>query len=459
MSYPLAKSHAIACTATFGLLFNTACLREDRGSKTANIAFDKNARNYVVAFTGSNDGIPGVDKDLPNVYSVFGDPAEGLGFVMQGDTSAVDTAPQDSDTIVKHATTDQVLKKSAQIAAQMLADENATGKKGTMVWYLSSHGDETGGLITKDGCVYFSQIAKAMSDARGGVPLQRLVVFIDTCFSGQTINGTQAISKASASNATACGGGLGLTDGAPITERQAYQKLHADLIEGKNLSAPAAAVLMTNAAVTYGAMEVNRATAKKGLGLVAGDGTAGGLYVQLVDGAASSAAQESSDTDSGGAGTSAWIGAIRSQFAQNKAATFGDIERQTISGTVADGQTPVFSYDPPTFKTDTIFTTDNDDSAAGAQAQVPNLAKRDSPPLATAAPIDQLPAGANLPANAPGIAPPLAQANQVVPVVAPQAATTAAGGLSSLVSMIQQLIGQSAGQASSGDTSGGDGGG
>ena len=56
--------------------------------------------------------------------------------------------------------------------------------------------------------IQFAEIARAIRAARGDQPLERLVVFFDTCFSGQNVTGSTAIGQKS-------GSGILLTEGIP----------------------------------------------------------------------------------------------------------------------------------------------------------------------------------------------------------------------------------------------------
>ena len=162
-------------------------------SDIQSLAADTTVKNYALVFTGSDEGIPGVDLDPANINSIFGkDSTYGFNFELNQ---------------AEHASTADILKKSADIAAKMLTES----PRGTLFWYLSSHGTDDGSLVSSNGCFYFDEVAKAIRAARKDVPLARLIVLIDTCFSGQSVTGSQAINKNSGTKQVSCDGTGGLS--------------------------------------------------------------------------------------------------------------------------------------------------------------------------------------------------------------------------------------------------------
>lgn len=136
-------------------------------------AADNRAGNLFLGFTGDDTGIPGVNRDLANVAKLFANPALELNFGVR--------------TFNKQ-TVSQIVSESSKGAKDMLESPGAT-----MFWYMSSHGAENGATLARDKTFFFSQVAAGIRRARGEKPLQRLIVFFDTCFSGQNVDGTQRI--------------------------------------------------------------------------------------------------------------------------------------------------------------------------------------------------------------------------------------------------------------------------
>lgn len=138
------------------------------------------SNNYIVAFLGSSDGIPGTLKDIPNLKSEF-NPQNGYGFQF---------ANPEGGWI--HATREQIFSESAKVAQKMLvADKEAYAQAspgGTFFFYVTSHGSQDGSSSASDGQFTFTEVAQALIKARTDgskvVPFERLIVMFDTCFSG-----------------------------------------------------------------------------------------------------------------------------------------------------------------------------------------------------------------------------------------------------------------------------------
>jgi hypothetical protein len=98
-------------------------------------------------------------------------------------------------TIVERqrVTAEQAVQTTAEAAKEV-------GEGGTLLWYFSSHGAPNGSLQTYSKMLKLKQITDAIKSARGGVPLKRLVVIVQACYSGQVVNGSAKIDNSSYSS-------------------------------------------------------------------------------------------------------------------------------------------------------------------------------------------------------------------------------------------------------------------
>lgn len=375
-----------------------------RQSQTKNLAADPNARNYALVFTGSDDGIPGVDRDAQNIAATFG-PESGLGlnFIVKR---------------VEHATTAQILQESANVAAQMARES----PNGTLAFYISTHGADDGAIISSDGCLYFEEIARAMRAARNDQPLQRLIVMIDTCFAGQSVSGSHAINRSSGSQAITCdgslgglpqgvqrmlGGGMALTGKSspssiipsrrlrdfsrakstlpenPTREQKARAILGQTLID--DVKTVNSAVRRTRSAPNSGSlrstpsMQLDQPTSASG----SAPFTTSGLYVEYIGMAASLPRQEANDMGMGGMFTLALTQALKElRASRGDSATVSDLfnqipadMRELTGFGFGDEQTPVFNSDLPQGGNEELFARDVSSTV---------LAKSPSPASSTA---------------------------------------------------------------------------
>lgn len=147
------------------LLALTAC-----GAKSNGLSYDPWKDNRAVLF-GSPNGLSGVKTDIRELQKMFSDEAYGFGelsILTNENASAVDI-----------------------IASSASAAEGAS----TLIWYFSGHGSP-GSLLAVDREFTFSEVADKIIEKRGR-PLDRLIVMIDSCFSGSFVDGkTPIIGKA-----------------------------------------------------------------------------------------------------------------------------------------------------------------------------------------------------------------------------------------------------------------------
>lgn len=205
----------------------------------------------------------------------------------------------------------EILELTRQAAA-------AASPDGTLLWYFSGHG-ANGFLTGIDDD--FAPVMKAIRDGRNGVPLRRLVVFIDSCDSGSFI--TQ--NNASISNVS------GLGTGSAVTLTRSLQE--PDLEEN---------IRSINKSVTDGFNTYSRAP----------DGTRS--VEQLFVFTSSRQDELSGDTDQGGTFTVALLSAVKKLKKENPVnATWQDLISNTVRN--ADGQVPVAQVVPQTLLMEKLF--------------------------------------------------------------------------------------------------------
>ena len=169
------KNQALALVA---IVLINACGPAPQGNRgqVKDLAADKNARNVALIIGAPND-LGGVNRDVAEVSKMFRNPE--LGF----------------QVVVKNRATSRDFIEQTELAARSL-DENST-----LFWYYSGHGLQDGSLFAQDQqVVHFSQILAAIKRVRSK-PFKRLIVVMDSCFSGQNVDGRGAIIPASMQSA------------------------------------------------------------------------------------------------------------------------------------------------------------------------------------------------------------------------------------------------------------------
>ncbi len=131
------------------------------------------SKNVAVLMSGS--GEQHIPKNIAMIRDVMADPQAGYNF-----------------RIVERqkVTAEQAVQTTAEAAKEV-------GEGGTLLWYFSSHGAPNGSLQTYSRMLKLKQITDAIKSARAGVPLKRLVVIVQACYSGQIVNGSAKIDNSS----------------------------------------------------------------------------------------------------------------------------------------------------------------------------------------------------------------------------------------------------------------------
>lgn len=160
--------HAIKIILVLNVLTFVGCGPQKSVSKVRDLAANKNAKNIALIF-GSETDLPGVERDVLEVSKLFRNPELGFQVVVKD-----------------RATKADFITESTRVAASLDPDS-------TLFWYYSGHGMDNGSLLSQDErSVHLSEVINAMKSVRT-TPFKRLIIVMDSCFSGQNVNGTSAI--------------------------------------------------------------------------------------------------------------------------------------------------------------------------------------------------------------------------------------------------------------------------
>ncbi len=151
------------------ILTLVGCGPKTSKSSTRDLAANKNAKNVALIFGAEND-LPGVERDVIEVSKLFSNPDFGFQVVTKDRARKAD-----------------FINESSRVAASLDADS-------TLFWYYSGHGSDDGSLVShgEEESVYLSEVIAAMKSVRK-TPFKRLIVVMDSCFSGQNVDGQSAI--------------------------------------------------------------------------------------------------------------------------------------------------------------------------------------------------------------------------------------------------------------------------
>ncbi|MEY4630411.1 MAG: Caspase domain, partial [Pseudomonadota bacterium] len=148
------------------MAMTSACVqRNNAAGKLRELSYDPSAQNIALLF-GAPNGLPGIPEDLESMKAVLEDPQGGNGFKV---------------VLINEATSEQILDATRKAAVD-------AGENGTIFWYFSGHGAESGTLMTVGGMLPFSKVTDVVRDARQ-TPVKRFYAMFDSCFSGQMVDG------------------------------------------------------------------------------------------------------------------------------------------------------------------------------------------------------------------------------------------------------------------------------
>lgn len=165
----------LALSLVMGLLTLPSCAKRagDEISTLDDLAFDSQATNVALIF-GARNGLAGVATDVQEMSRVLSDASYGFTFTTE---SNVDSS--------KQQIIDAIKSKSAKV-----------GDRGTLALYFSGHGTSDGRFVTTQGYLGFDEVTSAIRAGRGGRPVKRVLVFNDSCYSGNWIDGANGMTGA-----------------------------------------------------------------------------------------------------------------------------------------------------------------------------------------------------------------------------------------------------------------------
>jgi hypothetical protein len=244
--------------------------------------------NYFVGFVGDDDGIPGVHQDIPKLVRLL-QPQNGFNFKIVSQVQGTTASSQ------------EVINTTAEVAASMLQGDRAayaagqTG--GTLFFFVSSHGSPDGSTSARGGEFRFDQVAQAIQSRRNGVPLERLIVMFDTCFSGS--NAGQVLAQNPGN------GGVSAGESSFISDLASLFSLTPPLPIASPSSGRSPGVWTPSAQDRQGVSEmINTAAAEFA--------KVQGLYKTAIFIGSSRPDETSADTSVGGLGTEAFVRAVLS---------------------------------------------------------------------------------------------------------------------------------------------------
>lgn len=294
--------------------YTTACSAP--AGSLQDLVYDKNASNVAVLF-GVPDNLPGVRVDMRELEALFQQPEYGLKVY-----SYLDKNPAEI----------------AQLTGQHSKEVDANG---TLLFYFSGHGAEDGLLMAYGGMLDFNDVASAIKQNRTA-PLKRLLTVVDSCFSGNLVNGNVAISNTGGpqtatdnridgtgqgpGNGGFWSGILGLRSDSSQKDFRIYEQEYSEPLND-----------LTNANI-FAALSPYAGTSRYGL-------QTSTLYEQVLVLSSSRKTELSADTKSGGAFTTGFRRAL-AQIRNQPSATIQDLLNTTINNVTNFGHTPVYRAEP-----------------------------------------------------------------------------------------------------------------
>jgi hypothetical protein len=310
--------------ALVALAAQAACTAGGSGSGAtlSSLVYDKSAPNQASFFVGDASGLTGVYQDTDNLTRMLSGTDWNFTVDVNGPGAGDDDTPQTSSQIEQ-----QWIKSSVELRDKSLS--------ATMFFYFTGHGAEDGSLITPDGGFRFSQLARQVKQQRGKA-FKRLVVLIDSCFSGQIATGSDRVTAAGLTGAD----GLGLAPGSIDVPTPPDANVTADKVARSRKIATAIA----NDVVSVGS----------------------GLADELIVVTASAPEETSGDESNGGTGTLAFIRALEGANDTTTIEAFYQTMRSN-----AFGQTPQLSTEPQDLRQQPIKGADSRGSG-GSRAATPS---------------------------------------------------------------------------------------
>jgi hypothetical protein len=356
------KSTFKFATVLITVLFLTvSCEKSESTSEEKGlIANNDGGNNYMLAFLGDSTDIPGTLQDIPAMSRVFNS-ANGFNFQMPGPYNGGWQYPSNS----------LILSEVGKAAKAMLEKDLIAWKNlqrgGTLFIYFTSHGMPDGSTSTGGGSssIQFAEIARAIRSARGEQPLERLVVFFDTCFSGQNVTGSTAIGQKT-------GGGVLLTEGSPDISQPRSTDPDLESFISSSLTDMNSVKGFYKSAIFIGASRPNETSGDAGNG---GEGTQ--AFIRAINAAKSGTlASTPAGTKSGSGGLEDLLNGLGENGGNNSGGAGMELTQSTnptgagtgsgaASATIrsvlqtmvsnASGQVPVFCVEPKELADDFFF--------------------------------------------------------------------------------------------------------
>lgn len=265
--------------------FVASCGQQSAQTTLSGIGASPEGKNAAVIF-GAPNGLSGVATDVREFANLLNKPE-------------YDLKVQQVQTLNNAKATD-ILRMTAEAAKDA----------STLIWFFSGHGNR-GILAATDRTFRFTEVAAAIKAARNDVPLERLVVFIDSCYAGSFVNGNAPI----------------ITEPSMWTSESGMQKKCATHASAK---AEVEAASEDNLFETFAALE-------------------GTLYKQAFVLASSTKDESSIDLGSAKGGAFTWSlrGVVSTASTADRAMTIGSFAKQTSTKTKRTANhTPVYKAYP-----------------------------------------------------------------------------------------------------------------
>lgn len=152
-----------------GLAFSCKKAPVDESSRVQFTVANRNAKNIALVVGSPND-LPGVSRDVQNVSKMIQETKLGYELVS-----------------MNYATKAQILSKAREIGSQISGES-------TVFFFFAGHGTENG-LLVSQGNGYFTlkELVSSIKSGSSVTTFKRFIAVIDSCHSGQSVNGTEAM--------------------------------------------------------------------------------------------------------------------------------------------------------------------------------------------------------------------------------------------------------------------------
>lgn len=152
-----------------GFTFSCKQAPRDESSRVQFTVANRNAKN-IAFVVGSPNDLPGVSRDVQNVSKMIQETKLGYELVS-----------------MNYATKSQILSKAREIGSQISGES-------TVFFFFAGHGTQDG-LLVSQGNGYFTlkELVSSIKSGSNVTTFKRFIAVIDSCHSGQSVNGTEAM--------------------------------------------------------------------------------------------------------------------------------------------------------------------------------------------------------------------------------------------------------------------------